>query len=144
MVLLVAIWEFIAAFIALIGFAAVIVFGFLATVYRYNSGFGTMPDRYGYIGAIFGFSIAVLVLLIYIGISVAGGIGLLWGREWGRIISIVHAALSAFSIPFGTVIGVLVIIYLTRTSVRDYFVKPAAPIPPLAPPPTSPPPSPSP
>ena len=137
LLLLIAIWEFIAAFISLIGIAAVVLFGFLAVV-ESSSSFGTMPDRTGRIGAIFGLSIALLVLLIYIGVSVTGGIGLLMGREWGRIVSIVQAALGLFSIPFGTIIGILVIIYLTRSSVREYFTKKDVLIPPLASPPSSP------
>ena len=50
-----------------------------------------------------------------------------------------EAALSLFFIPFGTIIGILVIIYLTRPEVRDYFVRPLLPPPftpgpPLVPP----------
>ena len=57
----------------------------------------------------------------YFVLALMGGIGLLQGREWGRIMTIVHAALSLFWIPIGTVIGALVLVYLTRPEVRDYF-----------------------
>jgi hypothetical protein len=113
LLILIAIWEFITAFFALIGISAIAVFVF--------------PDALAPMwgpavtGAVFGLSVAVLVLLCYIGIALAGGIGLLRGQEWGRILSIAHSALSLFWFPFGTAIGILSIIYLTRSEVAEYF-----------------------
>jgi hypothetical protein len=111
--ILIAVWQFITAFIALIGICAIAVFVF--------------PDAVGPLwgqalaGVIFGLTIAILVLLVYIGIAIAGGIGLLRGHEWGRVLSIVHAALSLFSFPIGTTIGILIIVYLTKSDVSEYF-----------------------
>jgi len=51
----------------------------------------------------------------------AGGTGILKAKSWGRIISIIVAVLSLFWIPVGTVLGILVLIYLTRSEVREYF-----------------------
>ena len=62
-----------------------------------------------------------LVLLTYIGLSVAAGVGLIIEREWGRILAIIHSALIVIWIPIGTVIGVLSLIYLTKPEVRQYF-----------------------
>jgi hypothetical protein len=113
LLILIAIWEFITAFFALIGISAIAVFAF--------------PDALAPMwgpavtGAVFGLSVAILVLLCYIGIALAGGIGLLRGQEWGRILSIAHSALSLFWFPVGTVIGILSIIYLTRSEVAEYF-----------------------
>ena len=116
LLILIAIWQFINAFFCLIGIAAISIFAF--------------PNAFGYYGpahvgadtgAIFGLSIAILFLLGSIGLSVAGGIGLLSGKAWGRIISIVNAMLSLFFVPIGTVIGALVLIYLTKSDVREYF-----------------------
>jgi len=112
LLILIAIWEFITAFFALIGISAIAVF--------------VIPDAirpwWGLeVGAIFGLSIGILVLLCYIGIAIAGGMGLLRGKEWGRIVSIAHAALSLFYFPIGTVIGILSIIYLTRPEVLEYI-----------------------
>jgi hypothetical protein len=123
LLILVVVWEFIAAFIALIVLAAIILFAFPSVTMRYQFGYGP-----GYVGAIFGLSIVCIVLFVYFGISIASGIGVLIGKEWGRIISIVQAALSLFSIPFGTIIGVLVLVYLTRVEVRDYFVRRLVPV----------------
>lgn len=113
LLILIAIWQFITAFIAIIGVCLIAVFVF--------------PDAVGPLwgqaltGVIFGLSISILVLLAFIGIAVAGGIGLLKGQEWGRVLSIVHAALSLFTFPIGTIIGVLAIVYLTKADVTEYF-----------------------
>ena len=113
LLLLIAIWEFFTAFGALIGISAIAAIA--------------LPEAlvpvYGpaIVGSIFFLSLSILVLLLFMGLAVTGGIGLLKGKEWGRILSIVHAALSLFCIPIGTVIGVLILIYLTRDEVRDYF-----------------------
>jgi hypothetical protein len=113
LLILVAIWQFVSAFLLAIGIAAIAVFA--------------LPEALGYrwgpaeVGSIFGLSIGIFVLLCLIGLSLAGGIGVLQGKNWGRMISIVNAVLSCFNIPVGTVIGVLVIIYLMRPEVREYF-----------------------
>ena len=112
LLLLIAIWEFITAFIAFVAICAIAVIVFPEAVRPWWG-----PE----VGTIFGLSIGILVLLCYIGIAIAGGTGLLKGKEWGRIMSIVHAALSLFWFPIGTAIGVLSIIYLTRPEVTEYI-----------------------
>ena len=112
LLILIAIWEFLSAFVAFIGVGAIAIFAFPAMAW----GLGYYP-----VGPIFGLSVAILVLLCFVGLAVAGGIGLLNGKEWGRILSIAHAALSLLWIPVGTVIGILSIIYLTRPDVAAYF-----------------------
>ncbi len=126
LLILIIVWEFVAAFIALILLAVIILLAFPSVVIQYR--FGAGLDRPGYIMAIFGLSIVCIILFVYFGISIASGIGVLIGKEWGRIISIAQAALSLFSIPFGIVIGVLVLVYLTRVEVRDYFVRRPVPV----------------
>ena len=116
LLLLVAIWQFLKAFIYLIGIAAIAVFAFPSAIGHFWP--VNMPAD---IGAIFGLSIAIFVLLVCVSLSIAGGIGVLLPRPWGRIVSIVNAVLSLFSIPIGTIIGILVLIYLTRSEVREYF-----------------------
>lgn len=113
LLLLVTIWAFLSAFLYLIGIAAIAIFAFPEAL-----GFGYGPAN---VGTIFGLSIGIFVLLCCSGLSLAGGIGILKAKSWGRIISIVVAVLSLFSIPVGTVIGVLVLIYLAKAEVREYF-----------------------
>lgn len=128
LLILIAIWEFITAFVVFIGIVAIALFAFPTVLgiwgewEYYGNGMiwssGDIPRT----GAIFGLSIAILILLCYMVLAIAGGIGLFTGKEWGRITTIVHSALSLFSVPIGTVIGVLSIIYLTKPEVKDYFI----------------------
>ena len=112
---LVVAWQFLSAFISFVVVCILAIFAFPEVI-------GPMWGP-ALTGVIFGLSVGILILLIIIGIAIAGGIGLLKGQEWGRVLSIVHAALSLFSFPFGTIIGVLVIIYLTKPDVTAYFNK---------------------
>jgi hypothetical protein len=113
LLVLVAIWAFLSALLYFIGIVAIAVFA--------------MPEALGFewgpanAGSIFGLSIGILFLLCFCGLCLAGGIGILKAKSWGRIIGIVIAALSLFWFPIGTVIGVLVIIYLARPEIREYF-----------------------
>ncbi|MFC1932615.1 hypothetical protein ACFLXU_03160 [Chloroflexota bacterium] len=113
LLLLVAIWAFLSALLYLIGIAAIATFALPEAL-----GFGWGPAN---VGSIFGMSIGIFVLLCGAGLSLAGGIGILQAKSWGRIIGIVVAVLSLFWIPVGTVLGVLVLIYLAKPEVREYF-----------------------
>jgi hypothetical protein len=113
LLLLVAVWQFLRAFFLVVGLIAIAVFAFPGAL-----GFGYGP---GSVGAIFGLSIAIFVLLCLIGLSLAGGIGVLKAKNWGRIVSIVNAILGMLNIPIGTAIGILVLIYLARPEIRAYF-----------------------
>lgn len=108
----IAIWRFITAFLASIGIIAIAVFAFPGAI------------EHTTIGALFGLSIALTVLLAYVSLSVAAGIGLIKGKSWGRALAIVCAILDSFSFPFGTIIGVLTLIYLLRKEVKEYFATP--------------------
>ena len=110
---LIAIWEFFTAFLALVGLCAVAILAFPEAIDPYIG--PAVP------GVIFGLSVAVLILICYIGIAIAGGIGLLRGQEWGRVLGIAHGALSLFWFPIGTVIGILSIIYLTQSEAKAYI-----------------------
>jgi hypothetical protein len=114
LLILIAVWEFITAGVALIGISVIAVFAFPEVI-------GPMWGP-ALVGGLFGLSIAVLLLLCYVSIAVAGGIGLLKGKGWGRTFSIIHAALGLLNIPVGTVIGILIIVYLAKPDVREYFV----------------------
>jgi len=112
LLVLVAVWQFITAFLALVGAVCI---GAIAIPAVVLSG-----DPYVAVPLVF-LSIPTVLLLCYAGVAVAGGVGLLLAREWGRIMSIVHAAFTLLWFPVGTVLGILVIIYLTKAEVRDYF-----------------------
>jgi uncharacterized membrane protein (DUF2068 family) len=117
LLILVAVWDFLVAAGAFIGIAAISVLGFPPAI--------SLAYGPALVGVIFGLSVVVLILLAVLIISLMGGIGLMRGKEWGRALSLVTAALSLFSLPIGTAVGVLTIIYLSRADVRRYF-SPAA------------------
>ena len=113
LLLLVAIWAFLSAFLYLLGVVGIAAFSLPEAV---NPDYGTTE-----VGSIIGQSIGILVLLCCAGLCVAAGVGILKAESWGRILGIVVAVLSLFWIPIGTILGVLVLIYLTRSEVREYF-----------------------
>ena len=110
LLILIAIWEFLTAAVVLCGLVLLGIFAFVWIVPFWD---------YALAGTLFG--MGLLILLTYCGLAIAAGIGLINGREWGRIAAIVHAALSISSVPIGTVIGILSIVYLTSPSVKEYF-----------------------
>jgi len=116
LLILIAVWKFLTAAGALAGITAIAVFAFPEVLWQWGPALT---------GGLFGLSIATFVLAAYCGLGVAAGIGLIIGKEWGRVLAIVHAAIDVINIPIGTVIGVLSIIYLVRSDVKEYFV-PAA------------------
>ena len=122
-IVLIAVWQFISAFFTLIGITAVAIWGFSGAIHDYN-GWGTQGFTYWRgipVWIVFGVSFAILTLVCYMALAIAAGIGSMTGKEWGRITGVVHSALSLFCIPVGTIIGTLVIIYLTKQETRDYF-----------------------
>jgi hypothetical protein len=126
LLVLIAVWMFLSAFGIFIGIAAVSSVFFFAYPWMWwghgmwnGWGMWDMPQMGGI--ALVALGIAILIMVAYFVLALMGGIGLLRGREWGRILSIVHAALSLFWVPVGTVIGVLILIYLTKNEVKEYF-----------------------
>ena len=126
LLVLIAVWMFLSAFGIFIGIAAVCSAFFFAYPWMgwehgmWNGwGMWDIPQMGGIAFIMLG--IVALVMVAYFVLALMGGIGLLRGREWGRILSIVHAALSLFWVPVGTVIGILTLIYLTKAEVREYF-----------------------
>ena len=117
LLILVAIWDFLVAAGAFICIAVISVFGFPPAI--------SLAYGPALVGVIFGLSVVALILLAGLIVSLMGGIGVLRGKEWGRVLSLVTAAIGIFAFPVGTAAGVLIIIYLTRADVRRYF-SPAA------------------
>ncbi len=113
LLVLVIVWQFLSAFLALIGLLSVAIVAFPdATASMWGS---ALP------GFIFGISIVVLVLLSYIIISIIAAAGIIKNKDWGRIMGIVQAALSIFGPPVGTVAGILILVYLLRQDVEEFF-----------------------
>jgi hypothetical protein len=50
------------------------------------------------------------------------GFGLLKGKNWARIIAIILAIFGLFNIPIGTIISIIILIYLFKADVKAYFV----------------------
>lgn len=110
---LIAIWQFIAAFLCLIGLIAMGVFAYPFSP-RYEGAYASFGD-------IIGMGVGTFALVGSLCLFIAGGIGMLKTNNWGRIISIINSVLVLFAFPVGTVIGVLVLIYLLKPKVREYF-----------------------
>lgn len=58
---------------------------------------------------------------VYIILALAGGIYLLRGKICGYILGIIHAVLTLAWTPLGTIVGILVLIYMLRPAVRGYY-----------------------
>jgi hypothetical protein len=111
-VVLVALWAFFNTFLGVCGIVGISVFAFPSVIEDTHSGLA---------GALAGLSFGTLLLAASVVATAASGIGLMMGKEWGRILGIVHAALQLIWIPVGTILGVLAMLYLMRPQVRKYF-----------------------
>ncbi|AKG54248.1 hypothetical protein DGWBC_1621 [Dehalogenimonas sp. WBC-2] len=118
LVILIAVWEFITAFFALIGMSA-LAFVALAPESWWYPDTPYIDGMHGWI--VFGVGIGILILCVYMALGIISGIGLLKGREYGRVLGTVHGALSLPAFPVGTAIGILQMVYLMRTDVKEYF-----------------------
>jgi hypothetical protein len=47
--------------------------------------------------------------------------GLLAGKGWARIIAIIFAIIGLLNIPIGTIISIIILIYLFKADVKAYF-----------------------
>ncbi len=125
LIVAIAIWMFITAGFVLIGILGMSSMLFLMPWFQvWDGGWGMMPwmGGWGIAGiAWLGIGIGLLVLVAYFAAALMGGIGLLQGREWGRVLAIIHAAISLLWVPVGTIIGALILVYLTRPQMREYF-----------------------
>lgn len=118
LLILVAVWEFLTAFFSFVGLGSIIILALQSQSWWIQQGVDF--DLSGP-WVCFGLGIAGFILLLYMAAALAAGIGLLGGREYGRIMSLVHGGISLLFFPVGTVIGVLQIVYLTRSDIREYF-----------------------
>ncbi|APV44527.1 hypothetical protein Dform_01195 [Dehalogenimonas formicexedens] len=118
LLVLIAVWEFLTSLMSIVGLGAIIVVGLQTRTWwmRQNVDFDLYSPWIH-----FGLIVGGVICLIYAVLALAAGIGLLSGKEYGRIMSLIHGGFSLLVFPVGTVIGVLQIVYLTRSDVRAYF-----------------------
>jgi len=48
-------------------------------------------------------------------------VGLLKGKGWARTLALIFAIISLLNVPIGTVLGIIIIYYLTRPQVKAWF-----------------------
>jgi len=65
------------------------------------------------------------MLFIIVGIlSLIFALAFLSGRNWGRILMMIGAVLELLDFPIGTILGIVILWYLTRPRVKAYFKQP--------------------
>ena len=102
------------SFLVLGGLAVGIVFGFVDQ-------FVDDPMAIKVLGII-GTPLVVL-LLMFGGGMIAGGIGLFYCKPWARILTLVLAAMGLLNIPIGTLKGVYIIWVLVQSETMSLFEK---------------------
>ncbi len=107
--IVIAIWRFIWASMAAVGIISIAVFAIPGAVEAADT------------GALFGLSISLIVALAFNSLLVVAGIGLIKGKSWGRTLAMVTTIPELSWFPIGTTIGVLILIYLFRPEVKEYF-----------------------
>jgi len=113
LLILITIWEFLTVLIVVVGLVFMGIYAYPIAI--------ELLWGVARVGMLFGLSVGTLILLLYCGTGLLGGIGLSTGKPWGRMLSIVHSVLSLILVPIGTIIGTLAIIYLTKPEVKEYF-----------------------
>ncbi len=114
--LLVAIWQIFCAVIAFLGILTLILF----MVFMWVGVPTTDPDIPSVIFLLFA-GTGLFFVLVYFIISLVAGIGTIKGASWARNLGIVQAVLNILNVPVGTIIGILIIMYLVRPEVTQYF-----------------------
>ncbi|MFP4052036.1 MAG: hypothetical protein ACLFVB_09900, partial [Thermoplasmata archaeon] len=78
-----------------------------------NLGVSMLPSLLGSIGmVILGVHAVVLLIASY---------GLWKGLSWASIIAIVFAVIGLFNIGYGTIVNILILFYLFKDEVKEYF-----------------------
>lgn len=65
----------------------------------------------------------IILMLVFGGAMIAGGIGLFSCRPWARILTLVMAAMGLLNIPIGTLKGVYIIWVLVQPETVSLFEK---------------------
>ncbi len=105
----------------LIGLGLLLVFGGIAGIVN-TSGEPNAATTIPILGLIGGMLFLLLFLLSIPGII--AGIGLLYYKEWARILTIVLSALELLNVPFGTALGVYGLWVLLQNETMQLFRNP--------------------
>lgn len=65
----------------------------------------------------------VVLMLLFGGAMIAGGIGLFYCKPWARILTLILAAMGLLNIPIGTLKGVYIIWVLVQSETMSLFEK---------------------
>lgn len=65
----------------------------------------------------------VVMFLMFGGAMIAGGVGLLSCKSWGRVLTLVMAAIGLLNIPIGTLKGVYIVWVLVQSETISLFEK---------------------
>ncbi len=122
---LVAIWQLFSAITTFFGILTMLLIA-LPIIFGFSSYWGTYPGNVPFIGSFPGIitfigSISLVFMLAFFIISLAAGIGTLQGKSWARSLGFVQAVMSVINVPIGTICGVLIIMYLGKPEVIEYF-----------------------
>ncbi len=105
-VTMIAIWYFLQTACCVLGLGGMTL-GFL----------GVWADSSGWEDVLFGTLGMVLGVMAILGVGAVyliAGLGLWRMREWSRSVAIVMAALQLIVVPFGTIAGIMILVYLNR------------------------------
>lgn len=80
------------------------------------------PDAFGIL-AVIGLTTGIFMFALSVP-SLLAGAGLLWGKSWGRILTIIVSFFNLFSFPIGTALGIYGLYVLLRQEAEEYFMMP--------------------
>ena len=70
------------------------------------------------------FAIVGIAFVVAGALSLIFAVAFLTGKNWGRILMMIGAIIELIDFPLGTVMGILILWYLTRPRVKAYFKQP--------------------
>ena len=78
-----------------------------------------------FVGDIFDtFKLVMMLILILIAIFYfLIAMGMFQGKNWARRMGIIFAIIGLFNLPVGTIISIIILIYLYKADVKAYFGK---------------------
>jgi Predicted membrane protein len=105
--------------VLVLGILQIIVSAIYIGIGTFIGGLGTAMGPFGLIFAQLGLIFVVIGIL-----SLIFALAFLSGRNWGRILMMIGAVLELLDFPIGTVLGIVILWYLTRPRVKAYFKQP--------------------